>query len=166
MPGVCLLLITEAPSKPFQNEPASADPSPAVADNYFQLPSGGPFAFPTDIRVTSILGDTVRGQPLPASIAARCDRVPPGTHRTKNLHAARSLPAVQYCLESNCCKILRRHDTNEQPSQHRPHHRRSAVSPAPGVRHCWQVGVSTRPLCKHLHGVQQITCEVALVLHT
>jgi hypothetical protein len=34
----------------------------SAADNYFQLPSGGPFAFPSDIRVTSILGDTVRGE--------------------------------------------------------------------------------------------------------
>ena len=33
---------------------------PAAADNYFLLTSGGPFAFPTDVRVTSILGDTVR----------------------------------------------------------------------------------------------------------
>ncbi len=35
-------------------------PSSCVADNYFVITQGGPFTFPTAIRVTSILGDTVQ----------------------------------------------------------------------------------------------------------
>lgn len=35
-------------------------PSSCIADNYFVITQGGPFTFPTAIRVTSILSDTVQ----------------------------------------------------------------------------------------------------------